>query len=813
MLFRPRVDYPDGRGHRVVIVRASWCPHQQGSADLRMARPRSGETMDGHPAADPPPVRREPMSVPALEPRPRPSASIARSTLPFDVLDAKLLVPEVPPASVSRTALVNRLRATRGIPMLAVAAPAGYGKSTLLAQWATRDDRPFAWVTLDERDADPATLLRHVAATLDSVVALPRAATTPLRGSGSVWPSALPRLASALAATPEALVLVLDDAHHLVRGDAADAVSALAEHVPVGSMLVLSGRSLPGFPVALLRTRGRLLELGATELALTNRESLLLLRSVGVEEDSPEGPELVRRAEGWPAGLYATALASGRDQGEPVSGDDVFVADYLRAEVLAGISPERAAFLRRTSTLETMSGPLCDALLERTGSARELAELDRQGLFLVPLDRRRERYRYHRLFRDLLRRELSDAEPDLVADLGRRAADWYEAQGDAEAALEPALTAGDLDRVARLLVDVAHPLIRAGRVEALEQWLARFDDDALLERHAAVAAVGAWVHALRGRDDEAERWLAAADPNAAGAPPAAMVRALRCADGTGAMRADASAAAEALPEASAWRPAAELLVGAAALLDGNDPEADSAFAKAAETAASASALDVRVLALAERSLLAQAAGDTRAADALAVEAREAGADAADDSSRPTLGFVASARQLLRHGRWDEARRDLTEARRLSASLTEAQPWLAVQARLELASAFAALRDADEAQAVADEAFELLRRRPGLGVLVAQAAELKRELAALPSAGNGRASRLTPAELRLLPLLATHLSFREIGERLHVSRNTIKTEAISVYRKLGVSTRSDAVDVAATLGLLQAPESPPVRLAG
>ena len=233
------------------------------------------------------------------------------------------------------------------------------------------------------------------------------------------------------------------------------------------------------------------------------------------------------------------------------------------------------------------------------------------------------------------------------------------------------------------------------------------------------------------------------------------------------------------------------------MLLGDAEQADLILALAADEATRLGATDTRLIALSERSLLASARGDHAAADALAFEARSLVADAhLDDYPTTALELALCARGRLRQGRWDEARADLTNAHRLSRSLLDALPWFAVQAQLELARAHVTLRDADTARALLAEIDEILDDRSPLGVLAHQAEEVRDQIQRMPTA-DGHASGLTTAELRVLPLLQTHLSFREIGERQFVSRNTIKTQAISIYRKLGVSSRSGAVERAAS----------------
>jgi LuxR family maltose regulon positive regulatory protein len=723
--------------------------------------------------------------------------------LPFDVLESKLRVPAPPRGVVARKSLVNRLRAERAVRLTTVVAAPGYGKTTLLAQWVARDERPVAWLTVDERDNDPVLLLRHLAAALDRLQPIdPKVLESLARPGRSVWQAAAPRLASTIASR-RPFVLVLDDADRLERGESAEVVASLVEHVPAGSLLVLAGRVAPPLPLARLRARGELLELRTPDLALTRREAQLLVRESGVDLPEPKADELVEAAEGWAAGLQLAARAV--EAGGACEGTDHFLADYLESECLADLPPSLGPFLRRTSTLERLSGPLCDEMLGTTDGALRLAELERRNAFLVPLDRDGTWYRYHPFLRHLLRRELERREPDLAVELHRRAADWLEAHDDPEAALDQAQSAGDAARAARLLGTVAFPAYDGGRIASVERWLERFADDTPLRGHAAVAGLGVWIHAVAGRPDDVERWL---DPFRRGSrkgPLAALLGAALCADGVEAMDADAEHAVARLPARSPWLPTALLVRGAAAVLRGDAVVAEAAFAAVGELGDGVTVASLA--ALAERSLLAAESGDLAGAETLALEARDLlSLSALQDYPTSAIVHAAAARALLRHGRWDDARRELEAAGRLAGRLTHALPWLAVRTRLVLGAAYVTLRDRSGAVAQLDAVRRVTELRPELGVLAAEAVELEDALEELPDPRDGQVSGLTRAELRLLPLLATHLSFREIGERLYVSRNTVKTQAISAYRKLGVSSRSDAIERASELGLVDEPGS-------
>jgi LuxR family transcriptional regulator, maltose regulon positive regulatory protein len=734
---------------------------------------------------------------------------------PFEFVDAKIRVPNLRPGTISRTGLVNRLRAATSSTVVTLTAPAGYGKTTLLAQWAARDSRPFAWVSIDDRDNDPIVLLRHFAASLGRFVPLQRRVQESLGSSRpSALGSTLTHLASVLRDAPP-IVVVLDDCNLLRSRDSLNVVSTLVDAAADGSLVVLSGRAAPRLRVARIRAAGCLLELGVDDLALTRREAQLLLRATGIDLTEAQMDELIEQCEGWPAALYLGSLAlrdGKRTSTERVRfrGDDKYLADYFRSEYLSHLRPGALRFLRRTSILGKMCGSLCDAVLDDSGSRLELEKIERSNLFLIPLDHRREWYRYHHLFRELLERELSEREPELVPVLHSRAGDWYEAHGDRESALDHAFTGGDTDRAAAILMEIGFHVYSTGRVVTLERWLARFERQTKLADYPQVAIYGARVHAARGRLAKAERWLEAGSQGVSSLPEdrqpqvrgsIAVLRAVLCRDGVRQMFDDATGALDDLDPGSAWRPTALLLQGAASMLLGEDERADKAFADAASGGAALGLSETQAVALSERALLAADRQDYTMVEQLSREARECVVDAGiEHYPARSCQLAISARVHLRRGRWDEARADLTTALELMPDLTLSVPWLAVQVRLELARGFITLRDRVAAHTLLDEAGELLSQRSGLGICVTHAKELVAEHDAIPMSGTGNFSGLTAAELRLLPLLATHLSFREIADELHVSRNTIKTQAISVYRKLGVSSRSDAIAEAIRLGL-------------
>ena len=525
---------------------------------------------------------------------------------------------------------------------------------------------------------------------------------------------------------------------------------------------------------------------------------------------------LYRQTEGWAAGLYLAALSL--REGDPLAsvpsfdGGDRFLSEYVESEFLARISPGERAFLTRTAVLDRMSGPLCDAVTEQPGSAGMLTELARSNLLLVPLDRRGEWYRYHHLFRDMLLAELQRHEPGLISALRRRAASWCLGNGMPEQALEYSMAAGDTATAAGLVAGMAVTVYRQGRVATLQRWFEWLEEWGGIGEHPMAAVLTSMLAALTARPGHAERWAAAVDrwQYEDGAQPgdpaaeawAALLRAILCRYGVEQMSADADEAVRAFAAGGVVDPAPLALQGMARILSGDPGGGDASLQAAVAVAGAAGAPDTLTLALGERSLLAIARNDWAQAEVLADQAHAALHQAwLEESYLTPLVCAARARVAMHRGDLPAARRELVAAQRSRAELTYAIPHAAVQVRIELARVYLTLSDLEGARTLVQEMDELLTRRPGLGILVNQARTLRDRLAGEHGSTTAGVSALTAAELRLLPLLATHLTFPQIGEELHLSSNTIKSQAISIYRKLDVSGRNPAVTRARQHGLL------------
>jgi LuxR family transcriptional regulator, maltose regulon positive regulatory protein len=456
------------------------------------------------------------------------AASGGVATAEQDVLLAtKLHVPGPRPGFVPRPRLAARLEEGLARGLVLVCAPAGSGKTVLLADWAHRGGRPVAWLALDAGDNDPARFWRHVVAALDRVRPGLAGRVGPLLGPPS--PRSFEGLVTAVINElavdpgPDEVLLVLDD-YHLVRSAQVDAsVAVLLENLPPGLHVVVSSRSDPPLPLARLRARGQLAELRAADLRFTPEEGAALLgETAGPGLPAAAAKALVARTEGWAAGLQLAGLsvrghADAAGFAAAFSGSHRFVLDYLTDEVLDGQTDQVRTFLLETSVLERLSGELCDAVTGRAGSQGMLQEIERAGLFLVPLDEVRGWWRYHHLFADLLRARLQAEQPGRVRALHRAAAAWSEEHDLADDAVRHALAAGEMEWAARLVERHGETLLGRSEGVTLRRWLSALPAQSVRDRprlclaQAFGAAQGFQVEELEALLDDAERAFAVSD--------------------------------------------------------------------------------------------------------------------------------------------------------------------------------------------------------------------------------------------------------------------------------------------------------------
>ena len=522
---------------------------------------------------------------------------------------------------------------------------------------------------------------------------------------------------------------------------------------------------------------------------------------------------MTERTEGWPVGLRLAAMIArdGDGEGLTVSGEDRYVTDYLYREAVMHLPPQVQRFLRCTAVLDQLCAPLCDALLAEPGAQQQLRSLEAANMFLVPLDRRREWYRYHALFREFLLGELRRVEPDVIEKLHLRAADWYQSNGSPAMAVEHLLDTTERHRCVQLVTELILPTYQIGQMSTVQRWLAAIGDSAI-EDYPPLAVLAGWTTVLTGQTAEAEHWAAIVDAASFDLVPLdgsasfdsarAMLRAVMCPAGPQQMMADASFAVAQEPPWSPWRDAALLLCAEAHLLTGDLDRAAALFAESSTLAVTMSNTDSFVLSESGLAVLAMDRGRWAAA----AEHVERALDAIEehrmhDYAISLLAFAAAARLAIHRGDSTEADRQLAHAMRARPSCTFVMPVFAVRPRLHLAKAYRANGDATTAGHLLKEIDDLLVHRPDLGALVDEVDEFRQILTSSAQAGAAGGAPLSPAELRLLPYLQTHLTIREIGQRLFVSRNTASSEIGSIYRKLGASSRSDAVRRAMAVGLL------------
>src|SRR4051794_7093239 len=733
------------------------------------------------------------------------------SRLPFDLPESKLERPAVRPGIIERAALLAMIEAAGPVPLIAVVAPAGYGKSMLLAQWGRGSGPRNAWISCDDGDNDPAVLLTCLAAAVAGVGAVdPERLRSIARGAGI---TTVLTLIEAIPPDFGPATVVLDQVESITNRECHDVLAEFVLRLPPGWQVAMASRHALPLPIPRLRLEGGVLEVGAKDLAMTDQEAMGLLAGAGVAHDERSAADLVHRTEGWPIGLYFAGLAMtmGADgkTGLNSSPTEGYVSEYLRSEIFEKTSDADMTFLTRTSILRRMDGPLCDATVGRTGSAHVLEQLERRNLLVVPLDHRREWYRYHHLFRELLQAELRRREPGIQPGLHSRAAAWFEANGLVGEAIQHAQAAGDTDRVARLVLDRMQPVWASGRVDTVLRWLTWIDSEAGIARYPGIAVHGALIFALLGRAEEAERWAKIAQQ----APPdvvlpdgnttrslLAYLRAILATDGVQAMRRDARLSFAELAPSSPYRATMLYTEGISYLLEGDLDRADPILARAVDDAVGAGALPLAALVLAERCIVAADRDDWPRIDTFVDQALSIVAEGRfEDYWTSGLVYAWAARAALHASDMTAARRHAAHAARLRPLLVYSIPVVPTQTLLELARVYVGLGDAGGAEAALRQAEEILEERAGLGVLAAQAAQLRTNLDEIVGDAVG-ASSLTAAELRLVPLLATHLSLGQIGERLHIARATVKTQTTSIYRKLRVTSRGEAVSRSRELGL-------------
>ena len=728
----------------------------------------------------------------------RPAASPLPRNEPRVLLATKLAPPRVRDETLRRDLLLRRLHSGSAQPLTLVACPAGFGKSSLLASWTGIEaaERPVAWLTLDKADNDPVVLwsylleaMRRVSPAVDEC--MPPSAV----GAVLTVEVLLPRLVNALAGSP-GLTLILDDFHELTDGPARDSIHWLVSHAPPNFRMVLSTRKEPDLPLATMRARGDLMELRADDLRFTLDEADEFLNGRQLLGLTAEDVSLlVERTTGWPAGLSLAALSlrSSHDRHRQVTrftASNRHVIDYLETEVLASHDPEDLELLVKGCVLNRLTGPLCDALLDREHSDQALVRLSRTNLFVVPLDDDSDGYLLHPLFAQLMRVELGRLDPAVAVELRRRAHAWHRDRGNTADAIGYAVDAGMFSEASDLIATSWIHWINAGMYSTVLSWIRRIPQE-LARKDLRLQLVQGWAECLSGRRREATTTTAVVEGLLGSADDAPLP------DGFSSARASlatmqaifswgdvelgysqAQRAVELEGPTSAWRPVVCWSMGLNHLFRGQFAAADAWFVEATDLAPAREQWLVACTGYAYRSLIAGHRGDVtlqrelaRMATGTAIEhgledaaagpAISAGAAvAAEAASADAVSLLDHAVALARFG---------AQPGVLSVALGLYATVLCERGEHELASAALA-----EARSFASAGWATTSDR------------------LCPHCQAGAATALTERERTVLSLLSTDLSESDIARQLFVSRDTVHSHIKSIYRKLGASTRRDAV---------------------
>jgi LuxR family transcriptional regulator, maltose regulon positive regulatory protein len=732
---------------------------------------------------------------------------------------------------VARPRLARALLDERRASTVLLCAPPGYGKTALLRDWTEREARPSAWVTLTGQH-HPAMLLEEIVLALHRLQPVERGLLSRCRAEARERPAAAsPPLLAALSSTLAAMgaarepaVLVLDDAH-LPKGRGIQQVlAAVVAATPSCAKVALASRSKAILPLGRLRAEGRLLELGQRDLALTRYEAARVVRAAGAELDIEAVARLVARTEGWPAALSLAALALRAREAtagaDPVpirrttgthAGVDRAIAEYISQEILDPLPAEARGFLRRGAVLDRLSAEPCDALLGRSDSAVALERLASSELVLVPDEADSTGYRLHGLVREVLLSELKARDSKSAARLSTEAGKWLEAHGEIERAIDHAVRSHDAMRTGDLLWRHAAEFFMHGRNGVVAQWLSEFSEHEIANSPPLTMCTALFslvVLDLPG----AEHWAQVASVSGEGKSLAAsralrggiaLVRAGIARDGIPRMGTLASEARVLLGDTSPWNAFCCLIRGVADHVCGERTKARAELEAGVRVSAAVAPM-VEALCHVQLAILdAEEGAWERAADCCETAIGLTRANELDREPYATLVFVVSSWVAGRQGRCDDAKHDLAAAVGLLSGLDGLMPWYEVETRLVLARAAVRLADVTMARASLSRASRALRRLSDAPEFRAWLDSAWAEIDERAASALAGPAALTLAELRILRFLPTHLTFREIGERLHVSTNTVKTQAHAVYGKLDAASRSEAVAQACALGLIQA----------
>jgi LuxR family transcriptional regulator, maltose regulon positive regulatory protein len=734
-------------------------------------------------------------------------------TQPVDsILEAKLRPPPARSEWMVRRRLLEELAGGGQRSVTLIAAPAGYGKTTVVTQWLA--SRPatgkLAWISLDSTENESARLWTHIATALD------RAGCSIARdiagfiaaGRHDMMTAVLPRIIDAIAVLPAEVTVLIDDFHIVRSGECNDQMEFFIKHLPLNAHLVLITRTDPILRLGRLRAAGQLAEIRAEDLAFTKDEVYSILASDGVQLSRDSISELVHRTEGWPAGVYLAALSLvGRP--DPAgfvhhfSGNNRFIGDYLTEEVLSRQTDDIRHFIIDMSILDRFSAPLCDYIRAKHDSATILRELKHTNLFLIPLDAEESWFRFHHLFGAVANSSLEAEQPGRAVMLHARAADWLSDNDYVDAAIEHALLARNGDRAAALVQRSWIRYFDAGLGTTVRGWLRALEATAADDNLPGVVTA-AWIAALSGEQEEMNRRLAQLsgmpqnvplpDGTKSAESAAALIRGLFGFGGPLEMLASAQRAAELETDGNTpWYTTANTALGHANYVAGDLNTALAVLPKAAYSE-TAPAL-VRILALSALSLTQAELGHydrsrRSAEESMAVvESRSLQALPA-----VSLAFTALGQSQATSGELDKAMATLEHGLNLRRKLPGLSPWPSIHHLLVMGRVATMTGEISLARLLLEEAAVMMRQyRDGMAPMIARLEAAQQSLRESES-GVPRSEPLTAREIDVLRRLAGSLSLGDIASELYLSPNTVKTHTSALYRKLGARSRSEAVKI-------------------
>ncbi len=716
---------------------------------------------------------------------------------------------------VRRDKLIRRLSDDRDRQVTLLQAPAGYGKSTVLMQWAKADPvRRFGWLTLEETENDPTLLWRYMLFTFRALIpGFADRAWLLLFQPQPNFDEVIAHVLNSLLDVPGRLVLVLDDYHVITNPQCHDSMQYFIDHAPRSMHVAFGTRARPPLSLSKLEASGTLLAIDSTALEFTLEETKKALEGVG-ERLSPEEVARVHEAiEGWPAGVHLTAITNDLHSADgDLSGGVGALHSYLTEQMIGNFSEDERSALRQWSILNHLNGSLCDRVVDREDSAARLQQFSEANLLLTPLDANGDWYHLHDLLRVELRRDLArqPAEQQRVAH--RRATEWWIENGDTAQAIPHAMEAGDYEYAAELICANWFEYMLGGWLETLRGWINRFPTDALLA-YPPILIASAWITAFSGDVKATRRFAAAAreacfdrpmpDGSASYASAVAILQAGLGLDGMKDANEHAELAYRLEPSGSPWRPTAAAVAGVTRFGLGCYEDARVALAEAAQTPTGE--LGVATYARGQLALLEMSEGNweegSRQADLACAQIEESNLGNLLSSGAALVAAAAAAAHVGNRGLAFQRLRSLAPIQKV---LSDAIPFDAFQIHLIAAETYLLLGDHSAASVHARSATSRLETLGDAGIFEER---LTRVHEALESHRDGndvpetQPDVLTDRERQILTMLQTDMSLREIGSELFVSRNTVKTHTSSVYRKLDVTTRTAAVARARQLNMI------------